>query len=82
MTALTEVNNFFGEEAAEAKLYDDSILLGVDFAAYNFKSAISVSDPGPGLKIRALSSGDYDRGEVTQDFLCTNMIMDIIAILM
>jgi len=61
-----EVNNFFaGDEAAEAKLYDDDILKELDVSAYNFKHGVSVLEPGEGLKIRALTSGDYDRGEST-----------------
>jgi len=65
---MTEVNNFLSEEdVAEVKLFDDSILLGLNFEDYNFKPEVSAADPGHGLKIRALSSGDYDRGHANSE---------------
>jgi len=66
---MAEVNNFLCEEdVSEVKIYDDSILLGLDFTNYNFKKEISAANPGQGLKIRSISSGDYDRGKKNMTF--------------
>ena len=58
-------NNFMGEEAEESFMFDSSLLRQLDFSDLTcFKNDISPADPGPGLKIRSLGTGDYDRGEI------------------
>ena len=63
-----EVNGFFNSgEAEEAFLYDPELVQDLHFAESDvkFDPRISASAPGPGLLVRPLSSGDYDRGAFT-----------------
>ena len=58
------VENGFVEEEVESHLYDTSLVEELDFTHLTcFKPAISPSQPGPGLRVRSLASGDFDRGE-------------------
>ncbi|XP_040567323.1 probable glucosamine 6-phosphate N-acetyltransferase [Lepeophtheirus salmonis] len=52
------------EGSEEISLFDSDIFKKIDFSNYSnkFDPPISVADPGPGLKIRALQSGDDERG--------------------
>ena len=62
---VVEVNGFFNSgEAEEAFLYDPELVQDLHFAESNvkFDPKISASAPGPGLLVRPLSSGDFDRG--------------------
>ena len=63
------INGFFaGEEAEEASLYDESLLGQLDFTntKAKFNPPISATEPGPGLAVRPLRTGDYDRGKIPQ----------------
>ena len=60
-----EVNGFFNSgEADEAFLYNPELVQNLDFAesGVKFEPKISASEPGSGLLVRPLSSGDFDRG--------------------
>lgn len=53
------------DEADEVYLYDPALLSGVDLtkSRCNFNPAVlSAIDPAPGIRLRPLSSKDYDRG--------------------
>ena len=51
-------------ESTETFMYDSSLLYKLDFSGLQcFRPPVSPAEPGAGLKVRALSSADYDRGE-------------------
>ncbi len=59
-------NNFLlEEEEAESFLFDPSLVRSLDFSAQEgrFRPHITPAEPGPGLKVRPLSTADYDRGK-------------------
>ena len=56
------------DEADEVYLYDPALLSGVDLtkSRCNFNPAVlSAIDPAPGIRLRPLSSKDYDRGKLS-----------------
>jgi hypothetical protein len=72
-----EVNGFFSsEEAEEAFLYDSDLIQKLDFqdSGVKFEPKISASTPGPGLLVRPLSSGDYDRGAYKENKACFKQV--------
>ena len=57
-------NGLLAGEEDETFMFDTSLLHKLDFSGLQcFKPPISPAEPGPGLKVRALSSADYDRGK-------------------
>lgn len=66
----TKVNGFILEDEEESNvvkhidLYDRSLLEDLDLekSGVKFNPSLTIQNPGENLKIRPLSSGDYDRG--------------------
>jgi hypothetical protein len=58
------VNGFVGS-GQEDFLYDRSLVERLDFAdsKVKFEPKISAANPGPGLMVRPLASGDFGRGK-------------------
>ena len=55
-----------GTDEKETYLYDPELLSRLTFATSNQKFRPHIPgpmNPGPGLKVRPLSSGDFDRGK-------------------
>ncbi|MPC17868.1 Glucosamine 6-phosphate N-acetyltransferase [Portunus trituberculatus] len=56
-----------GPETSEMPLYDPKLLEGLDWSTVtHMKGGVTSLSPGPGLRVRPLCKGDYDRGEVTE----------------
>lgn len=52
-----------GPETSEAPLYDPKLLAELDWSGVtHMKGGVTSLSPGPGLRVRPLSKGDYDRG--------------------
>ena len=61
-----EVNGLV-EAEEEAFLFDSFVVTSLDFSDLDektFRPAITPANPGDGLRVRSLGSGDYDRGFV------------------
>ena len=64
--------NGMDENPGETYLYDPNLLSKITFAksAQKFRPHIpGPMNPGPGLKVRPLSSGDFDRGKTINNSL-------------
>ena len=59
------------DESHETYLYDPNLLSKITFAKSDQKFRPHIPgpmNPGPGLKVRPLSSGDFDRGKNISKF--------------